>query len=689
MNLRFPKLTKANLYFVIVLIFTFQIEAKSQNNPQITCPEEQVINICAPISMPAKYLLEDFSPSDDNTPAAEIDFNVAETVDRQTDFTTVTHLYTFTDKDGNSSTCEMVFNILHYFLRAPEIPEQRQICQNNFFPGVKLGAKNYRIYADDNGSQGELIGLCDDPNPLCLAEKLGVDGLTVATNQVWISHFVTFPNGFICESALSPLQIDVLAKPEASLSASTITLLPNEVINLMDLVEENSTGYWTGSHISSFATVEGSTTWTFSAPETGLVKLFYTVQNEACSQSYSLIADIIIPPEPEPDIDVDYAADSEFDTSFIEDSGGTTTPPSGETPETQPDAGLVTAAEWNDLDNWEFLDTLLNELDTVFNNVDTLLNENNYSEMPDYWGFYPEYRVAVFVKNDDNLLPAIDATIELSYNNEVKWVAKTDNEGRAELWPSLYQNDTIDVSNLSLAVNGEPVSSSVLLYEEGINEVTINRRPINLNQVELSFIVDATGSMTDELEFLKQDLRDVITTVEDTTSNLNIRTSTVFYRDEGDEYVIRQSDFTDDIDVTIAFIQNQAAGGGGDFPEAVHTALDACVNNLQWSANAKARIAFLLLDAPPHYTPRVILDIQNTIKTAAAKGIKIIPITASGIDKETEFLMRFMAMATNGTYTFITNDSGIGNDHIEPSVGDFDVEYLNNLLVRLILQYTN
>jgi len=170
---------------------------------------------------------------------------------------------------------------------------------------------------------------------------------------------------------------------------------------------------------------------------------------------------------------------------------------------------------------------------------------------------------------------------------------------------------------------------------------------------------------------------------------LDVYTSTVFYRDEGDEYVIRQSDFTSDIDETISFIQNQSAGGGGDFPEAVHTALDAGINNLQWSASARARIAFLLLDAPPHYRDDVIRDIQASIKTAAAKGIKIIPITASGIDKETEFLMRFLAMATNGTYTFITNDSGIGGDHIDPSIGDFDVEYLNNLLVRLILQYTN
>ncbi len=50
--------------------------------------------------------------------------------------------------------------------------------------------------------------------------------------------------------------------------------------------------------------------------------------------------------------------------------------------------------------------------------------------------------------------------------------------------------------------------------------------------------------------------------------------------------------------------------------------------------------------------------------------------------------MRFMAISTNGTYVFITNDSGIGNEHLEPTVGEYQVEYLNDLLVRLINKYS-
>jgi hypothetical protein len=71
----------------------------------------------------------------------------------------------------------------------------------------------------------------------------------------------------------------------------------------------------------------------------------------------------------------------------------------------------------------------------------------------------------------------------------------------------------------------------------------------------------------------------------------------------------------------------------------------------------------------------------------AKKGIKIIPVAASGVDKNTEFMLRFFAIATSGTYVFLTNDSGIGGDHIQASVGEYEVEQLNDLIVRLIDKY--
>jgi len=50
--------------------------------------------------------------------------------------------------------------------------------------------------------------------------------------------------------------------------------------------------------------------------------------------------------------------------------------------------------------------------------------------------------------------------------------------------------------------------------------------------------------------------------------------------------------------------------------------------------------------------------------------------------------MKFFGLATNGSYVFLTDHSGIGGKHIEPTTDEYKVEPLNNLLVRLITEYT-
>lgn len=339
----------------------------------------------------------------------------------------------------------------------------------------------------------------------------------------------------------------------------------------------------------------------------------------------------------------------------------------------QNEPGVITAGEWNDLENWPFWENVI--------------EKDNFKDFPAYWSFFNNNRISVSVSGT-NSIPVADVSVKLMRNGVAIFSAKTDNGGKAELWADIFQyNDNADFSKLTLDINdGATIVSDVKPYQEGVNEIKI--APVQTSDImEISFVVDATGSMSDELEYLKTELVDVISRIKNTNPTSSILTSSVFYRDEGDDYVTKISDFTSDNNATINFIKKQSAAGGGDFPEAVHTALDKAINDLQWSTKAKTRLLFLLLDAPPHYNKSVISDIQSTMLKSAEKGIKIIPITASGIDKETEFLMRFLAITTNGTYVFITNHSGVGNEHLEPSVGEYEVEYLNDLLVRLINKY--
>jgi len=334
--------------------------------------------------------------------------------------------------------------------------------------------------------------------------------------------------------------------------------------------------------------------------------------------------------------------------------------------------GVITAGEWNDLDNWMF--------------IDSVLNTQTYSVMPGHWGFYNNHRISVSVKDgSDN--PVVDQSVVLKRNGTEIWTAKTDNLGMAELWADLYQfSSDIDTTQLQIVV-GNLTLEDIKTIAGGINSIVYTGAGTVQDKVEIGFMVDATGSMGDELEFLKTELLDVINRAKSDNPSVNMLTGSVFYRDKGDAYVTKVSNFSSNIQTTVNFIKEQKASGGGDFPEAVHTAMDKSLNELQWSASARTRLLFLVLDAPPHYEPDIVANIHDLITFAAERGIKIIPVTASGIDKETEFLMRFMAMSTNGTYVFITNDSGVGNDHLAATVGYYQVEYLNDLMVRLINKY--
>lgn len=342
-------------------------------------------------------------------------------------------------------------------------------------------------------------------------------------------------------------------------------------------------------------------------------------------------------------------------------------------------AGVLTAGEWNDLEHWDFWSGLMGSQD--------------YGGMSQYWGMYTPRRVAVRVADAaGKRLPALRITLE--QNQKVLWSTLTDNQGEANLWVDPFHAQA-STDNLVLTIDGKPQASApkfspwnVQQEEAEVNFYILDKAKAAEKRADIAFIVDATGSMGDEIDFLKKDLVDILDRAKGGLGEIELRTGAVFYRDEQDEYVTKFSPFTDDYRKTIQYISMQYADGGGDLPEAVHTALEAGLQNLAWNTSARARIAFLVLDAPAHQDHQgVIESLQASIREYAKQGVKLIPVFCSSPSKECEFMCRFFAVLTGGTYVFLTDDSGVGGDHIEPSVGDFQVEPLNDLLVRLIAKY--
>ncbi len=338
-------------------------------------------------------------------------------------------------------------------------------------------------------------------------------------------------------------------------------------------------------------------------------------------------------------------------------------------------AGQLTAGEWNDLSRWD--------------EWNKLLENQDYNEMQDHWKIFPRTRYSIFVRNQYEL-PVQDAKVELlSKTGKILWTSRTDNAGRAELWADVNQREkSFESVDARVSVGFEKKTVKNLKSNDaGVNHIDVKAECNTAQNVDIVFAVDATGSMGDEIKFLQSELTSVIERSLDANTALNVRLGAVFYRDSTDEYITNTQPLSNDPQKTLDFISAQYAKGGGDYPEAVDAALEASLAQ-DWSEEAVARIVFLVLDAPPHHNPSVLAKLQQQIADAAAEGIKIIPITASGINRQTEFLMKFMAIGTNGTYVFITDHSGIGNAHLDPVVQNFEVEKLDDLLVRLLFNYT-
>lgn len=335
--------------------------------------------------------------------------------------------------------------------------------------------------------------------------------------------------------------------------------------------------------------------------------------------------------------------------------------------------GILTAGELNDFRKWDFWQDI---------------TENELKKYKKEWNIAPVGRYVVQLC-DASKRPLIDATAHLRKDGETVWSARTDNTGKAELWDNFFA-DSLDDGDCDILVRYDGVSHVIedaTIFRDGINYYEFPTTSQNPDNVDILFAVDATASMNDEIDFLKEELNDIIGKVKEEQEALNFNIGSVFYRDHGDEYLVRESRFSQDINQTISFIKEQDSDGGGDYEEAVEEALNAAVNNFSWSDKAVARIMFLVLDAPPHNNPEILEKLQKYTKKAAKLGVRIIPIACSGIRKNTEFFARSLALATNGTYVFLTDHSGVGNKHIEPTADEYDVESLNALLIRVIGQF--
>ncbi len=334
-----------------------------------------------------------------------------------------------------------------------------------------------------------------------------------------------------------------------------------------------------------------------------------------------------------------------------------------------PAAGQLTAGEWKDLDNWTFWKKLM--------------EDRTFAQYRTYWGFHPDHRFELKLSDDKGRpLPNVVARLR-NKTNEILWSTITDNHGSACLWGNFFSGVEEDF-HIEVILPEDNKTIPAIPYTEGLNSLQLMVDCRSTNQVDLAFVVDVSASMNDEIQYLRAEIKDVIERAETEEDPLTVRTAAVYYSGQDEKQFLNRSSLTENENETLAFLENSPLGGGN--LEAVHLGLDKAVNELDWNPKAIARIVFVLLDEPPATDENTKKAIHRVVREAAAKGIKVIPVAASGTNKPTEFLLKFFAMGTNSTYTFLTDHSGIGDKHMAPEAGAYNVENLNDLMVRLIIE---
>ncbi len=256
-------------------------------------------------------------------------------------------------------------------------------------------------------------------------------------------------------------------------------------------------------------------------------------------------------------------------------------------------------------------------------------------------------------------------------------------DGMITVFPAAFGVGNLRQVELRLFPNGAAAPVQQIISTGGDRStVTLPAaQAANPDFLDLMFVVDATGSMADELAFLTKEMQSIVNTAAATVPDVDIRYGLVMYRDEGDDYVVRPYDFTGSTRQMRRQLRAQSAQGGGDYPEAAADALLTGVN-MAWRRGRGERLLFHIADAPPHDEDAG--RYLSAAQTAAQNNIQIFGLGASGVAKESEFLMRQAAVQTNGRYMFLTDDSGIGNRHAEPTVSCYQVTALKSLLIRTL-----
>ncbi|PSQ36242.1 hypothetical protein BRD08_05240, partial [Halobacteriales archaeon SW_10_66_29] len=155
--------------------------------------------------------------------------------------------------------------------------------------------------------------------------------------------------------------------------------------------------------------------------------------------------------------------------------------------------------------------------------------------------------------------------------------------------------------------NGDLTTSDFSLCEDGCEQTVDVDISGEDKPVDFVFLLDVTGSMSDELDGAKAEMQNFINTVED--EGIDARYALYLFGDEeetGPPAVFLKQEFTSDGDEFNTAVQNtsleEEVGFGGDGPEDNYEAILTADNDLSYRAGSQ-RVLIDITDAPGEENP--------------------------------------------------------------------------------------
>ena len=288
---------------------------------------------------------------------------------------------------------------------------------------------------------------------------------------------------------------------------------------------------------------------------------------------------------------------------------------------------------------------------------------------------------------DGRGVPDAEVAVQAA-NGATTWL-RTDAAGKGWIHPDAFDGAHSRFYEVTVRQGRQQATALLQRGQKSSVEVRLAQaRQAQQARLDLVFLVDATGSMDDEIDKLKTSLRSITDEVAHLPSHPDLCLGLVAYRDRGDAFFVRSHDLTNDVNAFQDVLNALQAGGGGDEPEAMNEALHEAVHHISWRGEQTTRMLVLVADAPPHLDyggPQY----DDDMMAALGRGIKIMAVGASGLNKQGEYIQRQMAQYTGGRFIFLTYadashpESGPGRETVH-DVRNYSVQTLDKLIVRLV-----